>query len=208
MTEQPQGEPHERERMRDEMRAGLWNIPNMLTMLRCVLVPVFLWLLLRKGGQDDFSRFWAAVVFAVASVTDWLDGWLARKWDIVTTFGKVADPIADKALTGIALIGLSYLGEIPWWATIIILVREIGITLMRFWVIRIGVIPAGRGGKLKTVFQMAAILMCLLPLGPDWDMLKNVVLYIAVALTVITGIDYLVQVFTMRAKKQREQQSA
>lgn len=192
--------PAPKDRLGDpaSLTAGLWNIPNLLTMLRCVLVPVFAWLLFREHGEDTASRAWAAAVFVIASVTDWMDGYLARKWDIVTTFGKVADPIADKALTGVALLGLSILGELPWWATIVILVREIGITLMRFWVIRIGVIPASRGGKLKTIFQMLAITMYLMPVGDAWDTAKFVVLVIAVILTVVTGLDYIARVMALR----------
>ncbi len=118
------------------------NLPNALTVLRLLLVPVFAWLLLREGGDDPTSRVWAAIVFVLASATDFVDGELARRQGLVTTFGKVVDPIADKALTGTALVGLSYLGDLPWWVTIVILVREIGVTLLRFWVIRHGVIPA------------------------------------------------------------------
>ena len=140
------------------------NVPNALTILRLCLVPLFAWLLLRDGGDDQTSRVWAAVVFLGASLTDLVDGEIARRQGQVTTFGKVADPIADKALTGTALVGLSYLGELPWWVTVVILTREIGVTLLRFWVIRRGVIPASRGGKAKTVAQMVAILMYLLPL--------------------------------------------
>ena len=108
------------------------------------------------------------MVFAVASVTDRLDGDLARRRSLVTDFGKIADPIADKALTGAALIGLSALDELPWWVTVVILVRELGITLLRFWVIRHGVIPASRGGKLKTLLQTVAIGLYVLPLPAGW----------------------------------------
>jgi CDP-diacylglycerol--glycerol-3-phosphate 3-phosphatidyltransferase len=177
--------------------SGLWNIPNLLTMLRLVLVPVFAWLLLRDGGQDQASRMWAAAVFVLASVTDFFDGYLARKWNIVTTFGKVADPIADKALTGCALIGLSYLGDLPWWVTVIILGREVMVTVLRFWVIKHGVIAASRGGKAKTVAQMIAIVLFLLP-DVD-DVLKWIFMGIAVALTLLTGVDYIRKALQVRA---------
>jgi CDP-diacylglycerol--glycerol-3-phosphate 3-phosphatidyltransferase len=177
--------------------SGLWNIPNLLTMLRLVLVPVFAWLLLRDGGQDDTSRVWAAVVFVVASFTDFFDGYLARKWNIVTTFGKVADPIADKALTGCELIGLSYLGDLPWWVTIIILGREVMVTVLRFWVIKHGVIAASRGGKAKTVAQMIAIVLFLLP-NVD-GVLQWIFMGIAVALTLATGVDYIRKALQVRA---------
>ena len=134
-------------------RASAWNLPNALTMLRILLVPMFLWLLLSEAGDSAPHRWWAAAVFALASLTDWLDGDLARRRQLVTTFGKVADPIADKALMGSALIGLSLLGELPWWVTVVILIRELGITVLRFWVIRQGVIAASKGGKLKTTVQ-------------------------------------------------------
>jgi CDP-diacylglycerol--glycerol-3-phosphate 3-phosphatidyltransferase len=175
------------------------NVPNALTVLRLLLVPVFAWLLLRDGADDTASRVWAAVVFVVASATDLVDGELARRLGKVTTFGKVADPIADKALTGTALVGLSYLGELPWWVTIVILVREIGVTLLRFWVIRRGVIPASRGGKAKTVTQMVAILMYLLPLTGWLVAAREVVMAVAVVLTLATGIDYVQRALRLRA---------
>ncbi len=166
-------------------------------MLRLVLVPVFAWLLLREGGDDQASRIWAAVVFVLASLTDFFDGYLARKWNIVTTFGKVADPIADKALTGVALIGLSYLGDLPWWVTIVILGREVLVTVLRFWVIKHGVIAASRGGKAKTVAQMTAIVLFLLPdisQVAQWTFMG-----IAVVLTLITGLDYIRKARQVRA---------
>ncbi len=181
----------------------LWNLPNALTMLRLVLVPVFGYLLLVDGGHNATARWWAAVVFVVASVTDLLDGWIARKRNLVTTFGKVADPIADKALTGVALLGLSYLGEMPWWVTIVILGREISITLARFFVIRHGVIPASRGGKAKTVAQMLAIFLYILPLTGAVATARWWILMIAVALTVLTGIDYIVRAINLRKGSER-----
>ncbi len=175
------------------------NLPNALTVLRLVLVPVFAWLLLRDGGDDPASRIWSAVVFLALSFTDLVDGEIARRRGQVTSFGKIADPIADKALTGTALVGLSYLGELPWWVTLVILSREIGVTILRFWVIRHGVIPASRGGKLKTAFQMAAIVGYLLPV-PEWLVPVRVVLMgIALVLTVVTGVDYVVRALRLRA---------
>jgi CDP-diacylglycerol--glycerol-3-phosphate 3-phosphatidyltransferase len=176
------------------------NIPNGLTVLRLLLVPVFAWLLLREGGDDSASRVWAAAVFVVAGATDFVDGELARRQGQVTTFGKVADPIADKALTGTALVGLSYLGELPWWVTIVILAREIGVTLLRFWVIRHGVIPASRGGKAKTVAQMVAILLYLLPLTGWLVTARELVMGVAVLLTIGTGIDYVARARALRRR--------
>lgn len=169
------------------------NLPNALTLLRLLLVPVFAVLLLDEQGENPKYRFAATAVFLLASLTDLVDGYLARKMDLVTTFGKVADPLADKALTGVALIGLSYIGSLPWWITVVILVREIGVTVVRFMVIHHGVIPASRGGKTKTVAQMVAISLFLLP-GLDTGLgywFKWVWMAAAVALTLLTGIDYL-----------------
>ena len=175
------------------------NLPNTLTVLRLVLVPVFAWLLLRDGGDDSSSRIWSAVVFLALSFTDLVDGEIARRRGQVTSFGKIADPIADKALTGTALVGLSYLGELPWWVTLVILAREIGVTILRFWVIRHGVIPASRGGKVKTAFQMAAIVGYLLPV-PEWLVPVRIALMaIALILTVATGVDYVVRALRLRA---------
>ena len=174
------------------------NLPNALTVLRLLLVPVFAWLLLREGGEDATSRLWAAVVFLIASITDLVDGEIARRRNLVTSFGKIADPIADKALTGTALVGLSYLGELPWWVTIVILVREIGVTLLRFWVIRHGVIPASRGGKAKTVAQIVAIIWYLLPLSGWLADLRVVAMGVALLLTVATGLDYVLRALRLR----------
>ena len=134
-----------------------WNIANALTVLRLVLVPVFLVQLLHEDGENNAWRVAAFVTFAVASVTDRIDGELARRHGLVTDFGQIADPIADKALIGAALVGLSLLDELWWWVTVLILVREVGVTLLRFFVIRHGVMPASRGGKVKTLLQGLAI---------------------------------------------------
>ena len=137
-------------------------------------------------------RIAACLVFCVASATDFVDGWIARRWSMVTSFGKVADPIADKALTGTALILLSAYDELPWWVTIVILAREWGVTALRFWVIRYGIIPASRGGKLKTLVQAVAIGLFVLPLSDGWLTGAWVIMLAAVVLTVITGVDYFV----------------
>jgi len=153
--------------------------------LRLALVPVFIACLLAGGTGWRVAAF---AVFAVASVTDLLDGRLARSRGLITDFGKIADPIADKALTGAALVTLSALGELAWWVTVVILAREISVTLLRFWVIRRGVIAASRGGKLKTLLQVVAIALYVLP-GPP-AVVREVVMAAAVAVTVVTGIDY------------------
>jgi CDP-diacylglycerol--glycerol-3-phosphate 3-phosphatidyltransferase len=179
--------------------ASAWNLPNALTAVRLLLVPVFAWLLYLSDGGSDPATVAAAVVFAVASLTDFMDGELARRRNQVTNFGKVADPIADKALTGVAFIGLSLMGDLAWWVTLIVLAREIGVTLLRFWVIRRGVIPASRGGKVKTALQIVAILMYLVPLSGAWLTLRDVVMGAAVVVTVVTGIDYVFRALSLRA---------
>ena len=177
--------------------APLLNIANALTVLRLLLVPVFVVVLFTDGGADTRWRLAAFLVFAVAAFTDRLDGQLARSRGLVTWFGALADPIADKALTGSALIGLSVLGDVPWWITIVIMVREIGITLLRLVVLRRGVIPASRGGKAKTAAQTLAIGLLLLPVLPaiatPMAVVQWVALAIALVLTVVTGVDYVVR---------------
>ncbi|MGQ0574034.1 MAG: CDP-diacylglycerol--glycerol-3-phosphate 3-phosphatidyltransferase [Pseudonocardia sp.] len=181
------------------------NIANVLTGLRLALVPVFLAALLVESGRDVDWRLVAFVIFAVAMFTDHVDGELARRRGLVTTFGMIADPIADKALTGAALVGLSVLGLVPWWVTAVIMVREVGITALRFVVLRHGVIPANRGGKAKTLVQTFAIGLYLLPLtellgaAPVVDGARWVALAAALALTVVTGVDYVVQAVRLRA---------
>jgi CDP-diacylglycerol--glycerol-3-phosphate 3-phosphatidyltransferase len=170
-------------------------------MLRLVLVPVFAWLLFRDGGDDVTGRLLATAAFTVAIFTDRLDGDIARKRNLVTNFGKIADPIADKALTGTAFVGLSLLGELPWWVTVVVMVRELGVTLLRFWVIRYGVMPASRGGKLKTVLQSVALGLYLLPWHDvavvHWTAV--VVMAAAVVVTVVTGVDYVGRAIRLRA---------
>ncbi|WP_326547104.1 CDP-diacylglycerol--glycerol-3-phosphate 3-phosphatidyltransferase [Mycolicibacterium sp. ND9-15] len=173
-------------------RARVANVANVLTGVRMVLVPVFLVLLFFGDGHETFWRIAAFVVFCIAVITDRFDGALARSYGMVTEFGTLADPIADKALIGAALIGLSMLGDLPWWITVVILIREVGITVLRFAVLRHGVIPASRGGKLKTLIQAVAIGLFILPLSGAWLSVAWVIMWAAVVLTVITGVDYVV----------------
>jgi CDP-diacylglycerol---glycerol-3-phosphate 3-phosphatidyltransferase len=163
-------------------------VANVLTVLRIVLVPAFVVCL--TGGTTTW-RIVAFALFWVASATDFLDGRLARSRGLVTDFGKIADPIADKALTGAALITLSAMHELSWWVTAAILVREVGITVMRFAVIHRRVIAASRGGKLKTLLQMIAISLYILP-GP-FGVARPIVMGLAVAITLVTGADYVLQ---------------
>ena len=178
-------------------------MPNALTVLRILMVPLFLVFLLADGGNDVTLRWWALVVFLVAMFTDFVDGYLARRNNLITNFGKIADPIADKSLMAAALIGLAIIVELPWWVPVIILVREFGITVLRFFMIRIAVMPASRGGKIKTVLQTAAIALFLL-IFPLSDVVPPVVYTIllviawiimtaAIVVTIVTGVDYCVQ---------------
>ena len=183
--------------------ASAWNAANALTVLRALLVPVLAVVLLHDGGHRPGWRVVAWAVFAVASFTDRIDGELARRRGLITPFGQVADPIADKALTGAALIGLSHLGDLPWWVTIVVLVREVGVTLLRFWVIRHGVIPASRGGKLKTLLQGLAIGLYILPLTGLLASGRVVVLVAAVAVTLVTGVDYVARALRLRQTSER-----
>ncbi|WP_106848074.1 CDP-diacylglycerol--glycerol-3-phosphate 3-phosphatidyltransferase [Blastococcus sp. Marseille-P5729] len=178
-------------------RVSVYNIANALTVLRIALVPVFVFALLNDDGRSATWRWIAAGVFALAIITDKLDGDLARKHGLVTDFGKMADPIADKALIGAALIGLSLLGLLPWWVTVVILARELGITLLRFLVIRHGVIPASRGGKAKTFVQSLAIWLYVLPVAGVLGTARWWLMGLAILLTVATGIDYVVRAIAL-----------
>jgi len=182
--------------------ASAWNIANAITMLRLLLVPVFAVVLFHGDGHQTGWRIGAWGVFAVASFTDRLDGELARKRGLVTEFGKLADPIADKALIGTALVGLSVLDDLAWWVTVVMLVREVGVTLLRFWVIRHGVIPASRGGKVKTLLQGVAIGLYVLPLSGWLHEVAVVVLGAAIALALITGGDYVARAVRLRRAAQ------
>ena len=206
MTEEPVSA------VRHRPRASNWNVPNALTTLRIVAVPFFGWALLTDGGQSPGWRWVAGAVFVLAMITDKVDGDLARKHDLVTDFGKIADPIADKAMTGMAFVGLSLVGELWWWVTAVVLLREWGITLMRLWLVRAGVVlPAGQGGKLKTVVQTVALGMLVLPLrmfpgawepvglGLWW--IAITLMGVAVALTVVTGADYVRKTLSARREQ-------
>ncbi|MCV7163383.1 CDP-diacylglycerol--glycerol-3-phosphate 3-phosphatidyltransferase [Mycobacterium stomatepiae] len=173
-------------------RVSIANLANVLTLSRLVLVPIFLLALFAGGGHETVARIAAFVVFAVACITDRLDGLLARNYGMATEFGAFVDPIADKMLIGSALVGLSMLGDLPWWVTVLILSREIGVTLLRLAVIRRGVIPASWGGKLKTFVQAVAIGLFVLPLSGPFLVAASVVMAAAILLTVVTGIDYVV----------------
>ncbi|WP_213816572.1 CDP-diacylglycerol--glycerol-3-phosphate 3-phosphatidyltransferase [Glaciihabitans sp. dw_435] len=182
---------------RGDTPASNGNIANIITVIRILLAPVFIWLLLADNGEMGGLRWLAAALFIFSILTDSLDGILARGRNLITNVGIILDPIADKVLIGGALVALSILGELWWWVTIIIMVREIGITVFRFVVISTVVIPASKAGKLKTVVQAVAIALFLVPLAAvlgDWVLWINwIVMAFAFVLTVYTGIEYLVQ---------------
>ncbi|MBF4767008.1 CDP-diacylglycerol--glycerol-3-phosphate 3-phosphatidyltransferase [Nocardioides agariphilus] len=189
--------------------ASNWNLPNVLTALRIVMVPFFGWTLLHDGGD---SVLWRAVAFALfvgAMITDKIDGDIARKRNLVTNFGKIADPIADKAITGMAFIGLSVVGDIWWWVTIVVLLREWSVTLLRLSILRQVVVAAAQSGKVKTVLQAIALSTLCLPLrqvsGEPWETLGEILFYLAqvmlagaVAMTLWSGYEFFRDVWRQR----------
>lgn len=179
-----------------------WNSANLVTMARILLVPFFAWALLVDGGESVTWRLVATGIFVLAATSDRLDGYLARRYDLVTDLGKLLDPIADKLLVGTALVLLAWpLGELPWWVPVVVLARELGVTLLRFAVLKYAVMPASRGGKLKTVLQTVAITLFLLPLAhlPVWvAVVAWVVLAAAILVTVVTGLEYAYQGWRLR----------
>jgi CDP-diacylglycerol--glycerol-3-phosphate 3-phosphatidyltransferase len=167
------------------------NLPNSITILRILVLPFCAYALFKNGGDDATWRIIAWWLFFIVGLSDMLDGQLARSRNSVTEFGKLLDPIADKALVGTAMISLSILGHLPWWMTIVILTREIGITIFRFAVMNKGIIPANRGGKIKTLFQGLAVSFYILPLQVSWFWFRDLFMYIAIALTLVTGFWYI-----------------
>ena len=200
-----------------------WNVPNALTVLRLFMVPGFASLMWLSHGEHPGWLAAATGVFALATATDYYDGSLARAQGMVTSFGKIADPIADKALTGTAFVGLSLLELLPWWVTVVILGRELGVTALRFVVLRYGVIPASRGGKLKTVLQMLAIGWYLWPWGEMAHQVSSSVgvggflrdlgvagpwlMGAALLVTVVTGVDYARRAWVLRRAAVRSETS-
>lgn len=179
------------------------QLPNVITVARILCAPIFVWMLLEDNGADGPLRWWAALLFIVAIASDGIDGFLARKYHLVSDFGKIMDPVADKVITGAAFVGLSILAELPWWITIVVLLREIGITVYRFIVVSDHVLAAAWMGKLKTVAQAVALSLALLPLASlwgDWVNYVNIVtMTIAVVLTIVSGIDIVVAEVRARA---------
>ena len=197
--------------MSDEVgTSGNWNLPNVLTGIRILIVPFYGVALLQDGGDSILWRTVAAVLFFVAMVTDKVDGDIARARGLVTNFGKIADPIADKAMTGMAFIGLSIVGDIWWWVTIVVLLREWSVTLLRLSILKQVVVAAAWSGKVKTVLQAVALSTLCLPLrqvtGEPWDTLGNVIFYAAqvvlagaVVVTMWSGYEFFRDVWRQRA---------
>jgi CDP-diacylglycerol---glycerol-3-phosphate 3-phosphatidyltransferase len=175
------------------------NIANIITAIRILVAPVFLWMVFIDGGEDGVWRWVAALLFIAAIATDGIDGALARQRNLVTTSGILLDPIADKVLIGGALVALALVSDLPWWVVVVIMTREIGITLLRFFVLANRVIPASRGGKLKTILQAITVSSWLVPtwvLLGDWVSVLNWVLMgLVIVITLVTGVDYLVKAF-------------
>ena len=176
--------------------ASTWCVPNLITIVRILMVPLFVWLMVLDAGSHGALRWWAGAIFLIAITTDAVDGHLARSRNLITNLGKLLDPIADKALTGAGFIMLSIVAELPWWVTLVILTREIGITVWRLVEAHRIVLPAGRGGKAKTVLHTVALGLALLPLHvvlgqAIWHWVNIVFMSLAVILTVVSGIDYL-----------------
>jgi len=197
--------------VRDGESPASWgNIANLITLARILLAPAFVIMLLLDGGALGTLRYVAGFVFVFAIATDFVDGLLARRRNLVTDVGKLLDPIADKILIGGAAVGLSILGELPWWVTVVILVREVGITVWRFIALRDRVIPAGYLGKIKTWVQAVALSLALIPLwplgGPSFrpanDIVDTILMSAAVVLTVVSGLEYLWQAWKVSRAKQ------
>lgn len=194
--------------MSADVKISNWNVPNALTSLRIVMVPFFAWALLADGGESVLWRCVAWAIFVVAMVTDKVDGDIARKHNLVTNFGKIADPIADKALTGMAFVGLSLIGEIWWWVTVLVLVREWSVTLTRLSVAKHVVIAANRSGKIKTTLQAVSLGMLVLPLREVGGALATPglvlwwvaigVLAAAVGMTLYSGLEFYRDAFGQR----------
>ncbi len=211
----PAGDEGERTRRPNPMKgrvarggdtpASTGNVANIITVVRILLAPLFIWMLVADNGENGLLRYAAAALFILAIATDGVDGLLARRRNLITNVGVILDPIADKVLIGGALITLSILGELWWWVTIVILVREFGITAFRFAVLSKRVIPASRGGKIKTIVQSVAISLYLVPLHTllgEWVLYFNAtVMGAALLITIVTGIDYLVQAWRQNRER-------
>ena len=177
------------------MRVPAFITPNSLTIARLVLIPFGAVALFMNGGDDYNCQIISWWIFFILGLSDIVDGQLARSRQQITELGKFLDPVADKAMVGTAMVCLSILGRMPWWITIVILAREIGITLFRLAIVKRGVIPANKGGKIKATFQSFGTGFYVLPLNPDLYWFRDGFMYIAIALTVVTGAYYVRSAF-------------
>ena len=194
--------------MTDQSQGSNWNLPNALTTLRIVMVPFFGYALLHDGGDSITWRLIAFALFVAAMITDKIDGDIARARNLVTDFGKIADPIADKAITGMAFIGLSIVGDIWWWVTILVLAREWSVTLLRLSILSDVVMPASQLGKIKTSLQAVALSGLCLPLRQvdgSLDLIGEILFYLsqvllagAVAMTLWSGFEFYRDVLRQR----------
>jgi CDP-diacylglycerol--glycerol-3-phosphate 3-phosphatidyltransferase len=166
------------------------NLPNALTIFRILALPFCAYALFKNGGEDDSWRIIAFTLFFIVGLSDILDGKIARSRNQITEFGKLLDPIADKAMLATASIGASVLGMLSWWVTAIFLIREVAVTILRFAVIKNGVIPASKGAKLKTFFQSFGVGFYILPLPSYLNIPRDLFMAVAIYLTITTGVTY------------------
>jgi CDP-diacylglycerol--glycerol-3-phosphate 3-phosphatidyltransferase len=179
------------------MRIPNFITPNFITVARLLFVPVGAYTLFKNGGNDPLWQYISWIVFFILGMSDVLDGNLARSRNSITEFGKFLDPVADKVMIGTAMISLSILNRLPWWITIVILVREIGITIFRLAVIKRGVIAANKGGKIKSTFQNFGVGFYVLPLNEGLYWFRDGFMLIAVILTIATGFYYVQSAFKL-----------
>ena len=166
------------------------NLPNALTIFRILALPFCAYALFKNGGDDDSWRIIAFTLFFIVGLSDILDGKIARSRNQITEFGKLLDPIADKAMLATASIGASILGMLSWWVTVIFLIREVAVTILRFAVIKKGVIPASKGAKVKTFFQSFGVGFYILPLPSYLNLPRDIFMAVAIYLTISTGVTY------------------
>ena len=166
------------------------NFPNALTIFRILALPFCAYALFKNGGDDDSWRIIAFTLFFIVGLSDILDGRIARSRNQITEFGKLLDPIADKAMLATASIGASILGMLSWWVTAIFLIREVAVTILRFAVIKKGVIPASKGAKVKTFFQSFGVGFYILPLPSYLNLPRDIFMAVAIYLTISTGVTY------------------
>ena len=170
--------------------------PNLITVLRVAFVPVGAFALFKNGGDDPMWQYISWTIFFILGLSDILDGKLARSRGAVTELGKFLDPVADKLMLGTAMVSLSILGRMPWWITVVILTREIGVTILRLSVLKRGVIPANKGGKIKAMMQSFGVGFYVLPLSPSLFWFRDGFMYIAIILTILTGVYYVKSAFS------------